>query len=313
MNLTDLRDELYDRSLPRPDLVGTIRLASVSHRVREMRRRRMLAGGATLVVILVVVTGYGVSARPPVVSPGVNWAAADIAQFPLYAWGAHLTDSAVLSPPAGEIGLRGTATTLGFTVVQQCELPGADSVTVQWRVDGRPFAGFACDRRPRHYQLVGADMADLSIDAGTMVRFSAQIETDADLSQGTFAAALMQRVPFAQYPLPPRPKVLAPLTGLPEAKDPAGTLVESDPADPNAARIATVTRPGAIGVSLAAQTPGTVRVVLNGVTICTAEWWDFACDPYGCPTPTSTVTEKETVTFVPEHFTGAWRAVIVPQ
>ena len=321
MNLTDLQAEFDARSRPGDDLLGVVRLAGVRHRVRTMRRRRFAAGGATtLIVIVAIMTGYGlISSATATQYPGSTDLTVD--GFARYAVGAVVVQTHTVTLPSAEIGMTTTASDLGLTFTQRCVVPGAEEPMVLWSVDRREVGGFSCARQGgTYYTVAGATWSDLGIREGETVRITARLQAmsaggdPVDVHNGTFAAALMRRVPFEQYPLPRRPDTLVPLTatGLPDPRTELGVaVVESDPANPNAWHTAVVAEPGAIEIRLAAQTPGSVRVVLNGVTMCTAEWWDYRAGVSDCSsTEQWPRTRPLVVTFVPQFLTGAWRAAI---
>jgi hypothetical protein len=323
MNLTDLRGELDTRSRPGENLIGAVRLAAVHHRVRAMKRRRVVVGGATtLIVIVAIVTGTGIIAQT---NPSPNWNLGDdpVNGFARYAVGSLLVATASASPPDVEVSLTAQAGDLGFTFAQRCEMPEQEQVIVSWAVDGHAVGGFSCEPTTvTYYALTGAAWASLGVRSGQTVRVTARVRErtvdndPADLSQGTLAVALMRRVPVDQYPFPSPPPTLRPLvaSGLPDPKyEDALRLVDSDPADPNAVRTTVVEEPGAIDIRLAAQTPGSIDVLLNGVTTCTAEWWDYGAGVYECPySDDSTNARPVTVTLVPQGMRGAWQAAIRP-
>jgi len=323
VNLTDLREELRARSAPGPDLVGALRLAAVRHRVRAMRRRRFVAGGATLVVILVAVTGYGAVAahRSTTLRPEPPGFSVD--DFPRYATGARLVDARAVSPVGTEIVLSGVVGALGVVVANRCDMPGTAVLIVHWSFEGREAFSMPCTESVWTSPATsGNDLAWLGVPLDRPIRVTARIDaTDGvrrpvDLSRGAFAAALMERIPFEEYQLPPRPPVLAPLSSrVDTTKGPPGkVLVESDPADPNATRTGVLAEPGEFLITMAAQTPGSIRIDHDGATVCTAEWWDYEANLRGCSSSKGWPTARPlTVTFVPEHMTGPWRAAIVPQ
>jgi hypothetical protein len=323
MNLTDLRGELDTRSRPGENLIGAVRLAAVHHRVRAMKRRRVVVGGATtLIVIVAVITGTGIIAQT---KPNQYWTVGDdpVNGFARYAVGSLLVATANVSPPDGEVSLTAEAGDLGFTFAQRCELPEQEQVIVSWAVDGQAVGGFSCEPAGvTYYTLTGAAWTSLGVRSGQTVRVTARLRErtvgrrPVDLRQGTLAVALMRRVPVDQYPFPSPPPTLRPLvaSGLPDPKyEYALSLVDSDPADPNAVRTTVVREPGAIDITLAAQTPGSIDVLLNGVTTCTAEWWDYAAGVVECPySDDLTDVRPVTVTLVPQGMRGAWRAAIKP-
>jgi hypothetical protein len=324
MNLTDLRGELDSRSRPGENLIGVVRLAAVHHRVRIMKRCRVMVGGATtLIVIVAVITGAGIMHSPTTTSP--YWSAFDasINGFARYAVGSLLIDTASTSLPDGRVALTAQAGDLGFTFAQRCEVQQPDQVMVSWKVDGQSVGGFSCGPgNVTYYTLVGAAWTSLGVQSGQMVQVTAQLRERSvanrpvDRSRGTLVVALMRRVPVDQYPFPSPPPTFRSLaaSGLPDPKEEyALSLVESDPADPNAPRTTVVREPGAINIRMAAQAPGSIDVLLNGVTTCTAEWWDYAAGVYECPsTDDVTIGRPVTVTLVPQRMRGAWRATIRP-
>jgi hypothetical protein len=324
MNLTDLRGELDTRSHPGENLIGAVRLAGVHHRVRTMRRRRVVVGGATtLIVIVAVITGAGmVNVRA---TPDPYWGTAEdsVNGFARYAAGSLLIDTASATPPDGEVVFTARAGDLGFTFAQRCEVREPDQVLVTWAVDGQTVGGFSCGpANVTYYALIGIAWTSLGVRSGQTVRVTARLRErtvagrPTDLSRGTLAVGLMLRMPVDQYPFPSPPPTLRPLvaSGLPDPKyEYALRLVESDPADPNAPRTAVVEEPGAIDIRLAAQTPGYIDVLLNGETVCTAEWWDYAAGVYGCPYSDSMTDARPViVTLVPRLMRGAWQATIRP-
>jgi hypothetical protein len=323
MNLTDLRGELDARSRPDENLIGVVRLAAVHHRVRTLKRHRIVVGGATtLIVIVAAITGSAIVIRPTA-EPYRVPVDAMVDGFARYAAGSLLIATANARLPGGEVALTAQAGDLGFTFAQRCEVPQPDAVMVSWSVDGQVVGGLACEPTSvKYYALVGVAWKSLGVPSGRTVRVTAKLRERAiadrpvDLSRGTLAVAVMQRVPYEQYPFPSPPPTLRPLVAV-GAPDPEyGSVlgqVDSDPADPNAPRTTVLREPGAFGIRLAAQTPGSIEVLLNGVTACTAEWWDYAAGVYECPTWRHGIDAGPvTVTLVPQRMRGAWRASIRP-
>jgi hypothetical protein len=324
MNLTDLRGELDTRSRPGENLIGAVRLAAVHHRVRATKRRRVVVGGATtLIVIVAAMTGSGFILSPT--TPGPYWGAVDsVDGFARYAAGSLLVATATSSlPGGGEVALTTQAGDLGFTFAQRCEVEQPEQVMVSWSIDGQAVGGFSC--RPSsvtYYSLIGVAWKSLGVPSGRTVRVTAKLRERSvanrpvDLGRGRLAVALMRRVPVEQYPFPSPPPTLTPLVAAapPDPKyEYALRLVDSDPADPNATRTMVVEEPGAIDIRLAAQTPGSIEVLLNGVPACTAEWWDYAAGVFECPNADDLSGARPvTVTLVPQRMRGAWRATIKP-
>ena len=308
MNLIDLRDELHARSRPGDDVLGVVRLAGVRNRVRSMRQRRIATGGATtLIVIVAIITGYGLTGR----GPATELPAADIMVngFPRYAVGALLVETHTVTLIDGEIGMTAKATDLGFAFTQRCVVSGAAEPMVLWSVGRREVGGFSCGPEGGTYYMVsGAVWSALGIPAGETVQVTAKllgatVDGDpVDLREGTFAAALMRRVPFEQYPLPRRPDTLAPLTTGDDDLD--RTELVSHQNDP-----VSLYWTGPLDLTLVAQTPGSIEVARNGTTVCTAEWWDYSGDVQRCRSDDG---GPATISFSPTHLTGEWRAAFGP-
>jgi hypothetical protein len=309
MNLIDLRDELHARSRPGDDVLGVVRLAGVRNRVRSIRQRRIATGGATtLIVIVAIITGYGLIGRGPAAQLP---AATDVLVngFPQYAVGALLVETHTVALVDGEIGMTTTATDLGFAFTQRCVVSGVDDPMVLWSVGLREVGGFSCDREGGTYYMVsGAAWSALGIPAGDTVRITAKLlgttvgGDPIDLRKGTFAAALMRRVPFEEYPLPRRPDILAPLTAGYDDQD--RTELVSQQNDP-----VSLSWTGPLDLTLVAQTPGSIEVARNGTAVCTAEWWDYAGGVQRCRSDDS---GPATISFSPTHMTGEWRAAFGP-
>jgi hypothetical protein len=323
MNVTDLRAELDSRSRPGDDLIGVVRLAAVRNRVRTTKQRRIATGGATtLIVIVAVMTGYGLIGLAP---SGTGPSAADngavndrINGFARYAVGAVLVDTQSVTLPGAEIGMSTTASAFGLAFAQRCELTGPADPLVLWSVEQHAVGAFACDAGGDTYHtLTGSRWSDLGIRDGQTVRVTARLLTMGaggdvvTVAGGTFAAALLRRVSFEQYPMPSRPGTLVPLdtVGLTEAGS-GGTQIYSDPKDPSATRQTFVEQPAGLVIRLTAQTPGSIRVHFDGILVCTVEWWDYDADVQDCQYPStwSTGTIGLRISLIPQRMKGAWRA-----
>jgi hypothetical protein len=320
MNVTDLRSELDARSRPGDDLIGVVRLASVRNRVRSTRQRRIATGGATLIVIVAVMTGYGlIGLAAPGPSTGPEGAVNGWTNgFPRYAVGAVLVESRSVRLPGAQIDMSTTASAFGLAFAQRCDLIGTAEPVVVWSVDQQAVGAFECGADSYH-TLTGSSWSDLGIQDGQTIRVTARLlgmnvgNDGADLSGGTFAAAVMRRVSFEQYPLPPRPSALVSLdtVDLPEP-GPGVTVLDSEPDDPSAIRTTTVEQSAGLAVRLVAQTPGSVQVLFDGVLACTVEWWDYDAGVQDCTYPSSWPAGAAAlaITLIPLRMKGAWRAAV---
>jgi hypothetical protein len=129
------------------------------------------------------------------------------------------------------------------------------------------------------------------------------------------AVAVAERLPFEQYPLPPRPTRLEPLPG-PESVP--GRIRVDGPE----AQVTTFEWGGFLALRARAQTPGSLLVSINGIPVDTFEWWDYeqggrADLHFGTADaqrlgldlkPGATVV----LTVEPEHMTGDWWLTIAP-
>lgn len=320
MNLTDLRDELDARSVPGDDVLGSARLAGVQNRIQGIRRRRVAGVAAAVAVVAAVVIGYAALPRTSALpDPATTPSPSMVNGFPEYAVGAKVvaTGKAAMGQTLTVTAVAGER---GFTFAHRCAVTD-ENLMVRLRIVGRDdSSGASCSTGGgSFYHPEEVYWAQAGVRPGDRVTFVAWVEwsgqqaPSAPLPEGEFALAVMRRLAFEEYPLPPRPAVLRPLSEAAANVSPVGAIavVESDPADPDATRTATVAVPAGASLDMVAQTPGTLRVLLDGKLLTTADWWD-----YDLGISASTLREGErgtrqvTLTFQPEHMTGAWRAVI---
>jgi hypothetical protein len=320
MNLTDLRDELDARSVPDDDPFGPARLAGVHGRIRTIRRRRVGGVAAAIAAVVAIVIGYGTLPRPAALpEPATTPSPSLVNGFPEYAAGAKVVATGTTAM-SRTLTLTAVAGDRGFSFTHRCTLTD-EYLMVRWRIAGRnDSSGASCSTDGGgSYRPDDAFWAQAGIRPGDTVTFVAWVEWDGrkprstPLPDGTFSFAVMRRLAFEEYPLPPRPAVLEPLSEAAANISPAGAIavVESDPATPNAARSIAVAVPAGAILDIGAQTPGTMRVLVDGKLLATAEWWSYDLGISGYTLRDGEKgTRRLTLTFQPEHMTGAWRAVI---
>lgn len=143
-----------------------------------------------------------------------------------------------------------------------------------------------------------------------------------------------KHVPFADYPLPPRPTVLPPVDftdrlsmgGVDHAPDEDHLWLRSDPADPLRPMSVTIVWQDRYDLRLRAQTPGMLDLSLNEVVVETRSWWDYEANDIntywrtgtfrppswvsGFPTPAP--GSLVTLTVTPRAVTGAWVVRVIP-
>jgi hypothetical protein len=320
VNLTDLRDELETRSTPDGDLLGATRLAGVQGHIRAIRRRRVAGVAAAIAVVAAIVVGYGVLPRSTALpQPAVRPTPTGENGFPEYASGARLLTTGTASL-RGTITLTATPGPRGFLFTNRCSLDD-DDLMIEWRVNGHSLGGSSCSTGGgTHYWHPEEFWAEIGVRPGQPATLVASVKrwgrsASKPIPDGTFAVAVMDRMRFEDYPLPPRPAELKPFSEVAGNLDQPGAIarVESDPDDPNATVAVRVAIPAGASLQMAAQTPGTMRVLVDGMEAAANDWWS-----YDLGLSNNSLREGEkgtrtvTVTFVPRYMTGAWRAVIYP-
>ncbi|WP_189198197.1 hypothetical protein [Micromonospora fulviviridis] len=256
--------------------------------------------------------------------------------FPEYAKGARVVaaDSAAL--PERQIELTIVPTTLDLVIFSRCDGTG-DAVELDERlsVNGHLLTGGGCGGSTQLRSWDGLDVAVGKSATFVMTipgakRFDGTDKVPVAIpDSGTFALAIGVRVPFDQYPLPPRPAgPLAPLprtlmAGCTEALCPGAVIIGSDPADPERPIKRTVVWKMTDSLEMLAQTPGLLHVRVNGVEVTTGEWWDYQMSTVGMYGDKDGAWKREfgldlnrgdsvTIEIVPEHVTGAWQVVFTP-
>lgn len=338
MNLIDLKQVFDDRSVGSAEqIVHQGRLRGVQTKVIARRRRR-IAAWTTAAVVAVVAAAVAVPGRQPDVAPdpAVTPPPARVIEgFPEYAMGARVVDAVSGVAPTRRVELTMVPTTLDLVIFTSCDGTGQDSsIEHELRVNGRELAEGTCGG-----SLRPADVAGLGVEVGEPATFVMTV-TGATRHEesgriavpvpdgAAFGFAIGERIPFDRYPLPPRPAgTLAPLDLLPPYCAPAicadAVVIRSDPADPIRPVRRTVSWRTLAQIDMVAQTPGLLHVRVNGVEVTTGEWWDYTMTgsgmygdrgqgwkgPFGLDLRPD---EMVTVEVVPEHVTGAWRVVLVP-
>lgn len=142
-------------------------------------------------------------------------------------------------------------------------------------------------------------------------------------TEGTFGLAVGEPVPFEEYVLPSRPAVLEPL----DDPLPGAVVLRADPGHPNAPVEETFRWDAARDIcaedlqplELTSQTPGSLRVLLDGVEIAHRIWWDYQDPAYGTSVYVFSLMpvceefadgEEITIRAEPEHMTGDWYVAV---
>ncbi|MBX6749977.1 MAG: hypothetical protein IRY85_09980 [Micromonosporaceae bacterium] len=126
---------------------------------------------------------------------------------------------------------------------------------------------------------------------------------------GTFALAVMQRVPFEEYPLPPRPETLPSL----DEQIPPDTAFEmrSDPLDLDRPVSRTLAWSADAQLHILTTTPGFVHLSINGTRVATHENWGYDVAETVVrlgdeAMPQFAEGAVVIITAEPEHITGEW-------
>ncbi|MFI7576524.1 hypothetical protein [Micromonospora sp. NPDC049497] len=337
MNLIDLKQVFDDRSVGAAEqFVPQGRLRGVRTRV-VARRRRRIATWTTAAVVAVVALAVAVPGGQPDVTPApaVSPSPARIEGFPEYALGARVVAAASGTAPEQRVELTVVPTTLDLVVFTRCDGAGENvSIMHELRVNGRELADGSCggSLRPSDFAGLGVGVGE---PATFVMRLSGAERQDessraaAPIPDGaTFGIAVGERIPFDRYPLPPRPSATpTPLDRMPPNCAPAAcadaVVIRSDPTDPLRPVRQTVAWRTLAQIDMVAQTPGLLHVRVNGVEVTTGEWWDYGTSgngmygdkdqgwksPFGLDLRPG---DPVTVEIVPEHVTGPWRVVLVP-
>jgi len=315
------------------------RLAAVERRIVRRRRRRVAGAGLGVGALIVAVTAgivlprgaepahrSGVAARPsaPASAPVRAVAGRKMGPFAEYANGYRVV--AVASAPVSA-GRATTSWTVGSTDVQvfvYCPgLPGSVSgLYGDLIVDGSSSTGTGCNPE-LHQDAVEQGWPNVAEDltVGRTATIGFQVgdaqgpgsKRVAAPKQGTIYLAVAERVPFAEFPLPPRPAVVHPPKPDGIGTEPGGQILHSDAADPQKTQTTKIIWRYGYDYSLAIlpSTPGIYTVALDGIPMGTVETYDYRGGgkgwTYGAGTlPKIANGRTVTVTFTAQYATGPW-------
>jgi hypothetical protein len=314
MNVTDLQDVLDDRSHPARIPAGLERMAGVRARVSAIRQRRVAVIGALATVVLMIiwyaqlrpdVRRTDLVTAPPIVAASFGYHLID--GFPEYADGAKVIATGSASTQVGLIRVTAVAASLGFVLATRCQVARRGGLSLTWTANGDQLSQGDCG-------------ATLHLDtarwqAGEPVDFVVRIASTepGPVPDGTFAVAVMSRVAYADYPFPPRPARLEPLPEPADGRDQryTGQVIDSVAANPDAPVEVRLPVAGNASLDMVAQTPGMLRIYTDGLLQAGAEWWDYGQSVYDATLrPGEQGARTVTLRLVPQHMTGAWRAVL---
>ncbi|MGW4210423.1 hypothetical protein ACWEIJ_20710 [Lentzea sp. NPDC004789] len=325
MNLTDLSEVLHARA-ELPDSAHDARMAGVRARVAATRRRRAVAGVACVVLALVGIVYAVLPGRGPSPEPAVP-----PRSLPEYQSGTRLTAQAWGDLPSTSVTVRFVPKSLDLKVFTQCDVGDRNrALLVTVTVNDRPLmeqsscggATMTPDWSPLGVVVGQPTVITLTV-LGEQGEFGPGSPSLLPLpARGAFALGVGETVPVNEYSFPPRPPTLQNINEgrLGPITKPLVKL-QADPADPTAAKEATVAWPGGHSLLLAhLNTPGRIRVLVNDIqfidlscwtySVCAtqAEWPSFDGDRRG-------LSEGQSVkiTAIPERTTGDWDVTLVPR
>jgi hypothetical protein len=257
----------------------------------------LLAGAGVLAI-----APLGGPARPPVASP------ATIGGFPEYAFGAHVISAESARLPVRRISLSVTVNTSpDLVVLTRC----SDLATeVELTLDGNVLASGPC--QPGVTRPLGLRKDRTSSLVLTVLHAPAG-------SDAEYGVAVARPMAFPEYPLPPRPSSIKPLTVRGDescAARPCGEpiVLRSDGHDPLRPVVMKITWTTLRSVQAVSQTPGHLAVTIDGIALGTGTWWSY--DQTVVPfTPSVQIPAgaQVTVSVEPEYVTGAWQVVLTPE
>ncbi|HEX5995033.1 MAG TPA: hypothetical protein VFY84_07820 [Jiangellales bacterium] len=351
--MIDLRELMDERSAGHGVPAGR-RLAEVQHKIAVQRRRRMAMGFAGTAVIVAGLVAYaaavpgGSSARSSTFAAGSTTPSASvpaapkpvagrkIGPFAEYARGYRVVAFGEAPVSAKKVQFTWKVGSPNAEVFTYCPgLPDEGmSLDAELVVDGGPVGSINCNSE-LHQDPSGTGegiltRAPVSVGETATVTYRLFGAQDARgrsrpaaiPTQGTVYVAVAEKVPFTQFPLPPRPATLAPPKPDGMASEPGTKVVHSDPADPNKPVTTTLTWRRGYDFTVVAQTPGIYRLSVNGVNVLTGEVYDYAgngpstgCqvkreDKGFCVPELQSVKDGETVavTVTAQYATGPWLA-----
>ncbi|MEV4417998.1 SigE family RNA polymerase sigma factor [Catellatospora sp. NPDC049609] len=343
--LAKLRLDPSLRSLPLPDdeaPAGNERLVAVHHRIAGRRRRRIAGIAAACLAALALIAAYalvpqlGRNALPEPAFP---------VEVPRYVHGQPTTPGGgdtyyrvVASAQHGyadhvPAALTWTPGTQPQTVYIGCRHKTFLPLTVQIWVNGHRAALATCmhdDNIGVSASRVGLDPAMLGLVAGHPATMTVDLAparpenalAGEPLPAGTLTLAIADSITFAEFPLPTPPATLPPLSDPLLNMKPAGVTVLTA----RGAHSATLTWHGTIELRAEAQTPGRLRIAVDGVPLRELDWWTYQTD--GAMTYSGSLDSEQTylggyrfkpgpgatitITVESERMTGDWWMTLRP-
>jgi hypothetical protein len=332
---------------------STVDVDGIVRRARRRARIHRLAAvaGAVLLVssgVVVALGGPGIGERVPATGPPDQPAAEPIRSFPEYAEGTKLIAeaSAPLSDGGVDLTFTPSVPQLDLTIFTRCDGAGA-GVAAGAKLELRPGtvnlpglcgesptgsspddsgAGPSPEWATIHPSGGWATFATAGVASTITLRAGTADGPGAPSPDATLGLAVGEPVPFEEYPFPAPPTELPPLDAdLGAALDPYDDAprreLRADPGDPGHVQELTIEWPEEdLVVLLRAQTPGRLRLEVDGEPLGQVAVWDYRQEVSAWqlvqvepeelarqPTPGQEVT----LTVVPDQLAGDWVCAIL--
>ncbi|GIH10184.1 hypothetical protein Rhe02_82510 [Rhizocola hellebori] len=299
---------------PRP---GTERLVAVRERIKQRRNHRIAGALALLVAIMA-----GVSVIPILVEKVFLPMKTEI---PKYIREYQVTAAAQTTLPGAS---SATTTWIPFTtdfwVTGICVLPpGHEDIWTMWiLINGQEVLSTGCSSGSASIESgMRFKPSEPWFPVGEMATLEVRLEAESGKSfpRGTVAtAAFLEKVPFEQRPLPPRPGKLSKLKGYQAQEGSEVVILESG--GKTSTSMLWHWNEQSIAFVGNSQTPGLLHIEINGKELTELGFWDYdqrsngyqinPRDPqFGDFKPERGVLP--TVTVRPEYISGDWYVAIV--
>ncbi|HCT76701.1 MAG TPA: hypothetical protein DGG94_20845 [Micromonosporaceae bacterium] len=269
-----------------PTFADADRLNGVYDRI-QVRRRKIITVGAAVVVATILLIGYLLSpllhrkALPPTEDPG----------FPEYFHGyrvvlQHEQPNEEMLPP-----MMWIPSTLDGALLVKCTSYGRKAhIQVGLSVNGTNVVSANCASQtnldePLIAPVDPADMRAAGVNVGARVIYHLAVGAPSQLTprsespadSGVAAIAFGEAVPYERFPMPERP-ARVPQLERDLSGDFANPAVIIEAGGSHTASLAWEGR--FLRLYVNSQTPGTLRITLNGLLLDSVTWWDYRQSAY---------------------------------
>jgi hypothetical protein len=264
------------------------------------------------IVAVVAVASAVVALVWPDEKPPPEYQVHRIEGFPEYDKGTRVVAAKSSELPSKSIRFSFVPTRIDLTIIARCDLEPDKFVRMAITVNGRDIPTDDCDSA-RWSKPFPIDGYDLVVGRETWIT-AALSGYGVPPAQGAFGVAVTEPVPTEKYPYPPRPAVLVDLAQV-HASSSAAYVRSSGPAE------ATITWKQGVLFSPRLNTPGKLRILLDGKPADECESWDYEYRTCSASTIDGVpmwkglqfaAGQQVKVTVVAERTTGDWEVGIDP-